>query len=415
MWNFFYNTLRIILVYPLLLLVLPFKKKQREFFKKRFFQNFDNLKDEPTIMIHCSSMGETNLIEPLVRELLETREEKILISVFTDTGYENAVNRYGKNPRVEIIRFPLDDYILLRKIFKRVEIKLLMIIETEIWPNLINLGAERGRVILVNGRISDKSIDSYKRFKAFLKPLFKKIELFFMQSAIDCERIISLGADPAKVEDTGNLKFAVNFEEYSEAEKSALKELISSSGREIYVLGSTREGEEKLILSNFKKDDFRTNYLVIVPRHLERVEEIEKLLDERGFTYGKFSELLKNGRSQVTDTLIVDMMGVQRKFYSVADITFVGGTLVNIGGHSLLEPLFYGKTPIFGKYLQNVKEISRELLKRELGYRIESEREFLTAVEKIKKSSDKKDEIKKLFSVNRDCAKKIVEKIDKIL
>lgn len=415
MWNLFYNILRIGVIYPPLLLVLPFKKKQREFFKKRFFQDFHNLTHEPTVMVHCSSMGETNLIEPLIRELLEKREERILISVFTDTGYENAVNRYGKNSRVDIIRFPLDDYFLLRKIFRRIELKLLMIIETEIWPNLITLGAESGKVVLVNGRISDKSIGGYKKFRLFLKSLFKKIELFFMQSEIDCERIISLGADPKKVQDAGNLKFAVNFEEYPEAERAELKNLISSCGREIYVLGSTREGEEELILSNFTKDDFKKKYLVIVPRHLERVGEIEKLLSERGVTYGKFSELLKNGKNWTTDTLIVDMMGVQRKFYSVADITFVGGTLVNIGGHSLLEPLFYGKSPIFGKYLQNVKEISKELLKRELGYRIENEKEFPKAVEKIKKSADKKDEIKKLFSVNRDCAKKIVEKIDKIL
>lgn len=415
MQSTFYNFLRIGIVYPLLIIILPFKKKRREFICKRFFQSFENIPSEKTIMIHCSSMGETNLIEPMVREILEKRKENLLISVFTETGYENVLNRYGKNPRIFVMRFPLDDYLLLKKLFRKIKLTALLIVETEIWPNLISLGAESGKVFLVNGRISDKSIGSYEKLKKFLKPLFEKISFFFMQSGQDCERIISLGADRKKVRNYGNLKFAVAFEEYEEKEKRELKELISAEGREIFVLGSTRPDEESQLLSNFQKEDFQKNIIVIVPRHLERVTEIEELLGERGLTYSKFSNLEKEGAEGKKDILIVDMMGVQRKFYSIADITFVGGTLVNIGGHSLLEPLFYGKTPIFGKYLQNVKEISRELLKRKLGYRINSAEEFLKAAESIKSSPDKTLEIKEIFSSNRDSAKKIVEKIDEML
>lgn len=430
---FIYNLIRYTFIYPLIFIISLFNGKKRRFFRERLFQDFSKLKKftlrkEPFIMVHCSSMGETNLADPLIRKLLRDRKEKILLSVFTETGYENVKNRYSSEKRVEIIRFPLDDYFLIKRIIKSINLKMLIVVETEIWPNLIEQVSKKSRVIFINGRISDKSIGSYMRFKFFLKPIFQKVSYFFMQSEIDSERIISLGANSNRVSNVGNLKFCINFENYSERELEETKELINAKDRDIYVFGSTREEEEEKILPYLKKGK-KKRVLIIVPRHLHRVEEIEKILRESGYTYNKYSKLLEdkrleneksenNTRKKIhikKDVLIVDMMGVQRLFYALADAIFVGGTLVNIGGHSLLEPLFYGKTPIFGTHLNNVKDISKELIQRKLGYMIKNGEDFPLVAREILDSEDKKNEITKLFSENSKTLEKIVEKIQKMI
>ncbi|MGL5100261.1 MAG: 3-deoxy-D-manno-octulosonic acid transferase, partial [Fusobacteriaceae bacterium] len=338
----------------------------------------------------------------------------ILLSVFTDTGYENVKNRYVSEERVKIVRFPLDDYFLIKKILKAVKLKMLIVVETEIWPNLISQASKNSKVIFINGRISDKSIESYTKFRFFLKEIFQKTDYFFMQSEVDRERIISLGADDQRVENVGNLKFSINFETYSEKEVEETKELISAANREIYVFGSTREYEEEMLLP-YLKNMKEKRLLVIVPRHLHRIDEIERVVKENGFTYNRFSDLLKNGRDEEKDVLVVDMMGVQRKFYALCHIAFVGGTLVDIGGHSLLEPLFYGKTPIFGPHLNNVKDISRELIRRNLGYKVREGKDFSIFARAILDSKDKKSEIRKIFKGNSETLEKIVEKIDKMI
>ncbi|MGL4968967.1 MAG: 3-deoxy-D-manno-octulosonic acid transferase, partial [Fusobacteriaceae bacterium] len=264
------------------------------------------------------------------------------------------------------------------------------------------------------GRISDKSIESYRKFRFFLREIFKKTDYFFMQSEVDKDRIISLGAPAERVENIGNLKFSINFETYSEEELEKTKELITAENREIYVFGSTREYEEEKILP-YLKNMKEKRLLIIVPRHLQRVNEIERVLEGNGFSHNKFSDLLQNGRDGKKNALIVDMMGVQRKFYALCHVAFVGGTLVNIGGHSLLEPLFYGKTPVFGPYLNNVKDISRELLLKGLGYEIKKGENFPIIARTILDSEDKKIKIEKLFRENSKTLEKIVEKIDKMI
>ncbi|MGL5542054.1 MAG: 3-deoxy-D-manno-octulosonic acid transferase [Fusobacteriaceae bacterium] len=414
MWIFFYNLIRYFLLYPILLILSLISGKKRKFFLKRFFQDLSFLKKEAVIMIHCSSMGETNLADPLIRRLLREREEKILLSVFTDTGYENVKNRYSSEERVQIIRFPLDDYFLVKKTLKAVNLKMLIVVETEIWPNLIKQSSQEGKVMFINGRISDKSIESYRKFRFFLREIFKKTDYFFMQSEVDKDRIISLGAPAERVENIGNIKFSINFETYSEEELEKTKELITAENREIYVFGSTREYEEEKILP-YLKNMKEKRLLIIVPRHLQRVNEIERVLEGNGFSHNKFSDLLQNGRDGKKNALIVDMMGVQRKFYALCHVAFVGGTLVNIGGHSLLEPLFYGKTPVFGPYLNNVKDISRELLLKGLGYEIKKGENFPIIARTILDSEDKKIKIEKLFRENSKTLEKIVEKIDKMI
>ena len=407
-----YNLLRILLWIPLKV-VMILRPKKRIFIEKRLNQNFDFLKSEkPYIWLHCSSVGEINLSDALIKKLLAEREEDILISIFTDTGYETAQNKYSKEERIKIIYFPLDCKNEIRKILKRIDLKLLILIETEIWPNLISCAKKKGKVILVNGRISDKSFGRYMKLKRILKNVLGKIDHFYMQTPLDEERIETIGADSEKVSVAGNLKFDIELQNYSEEEKNELKEIIKADGRKIFVAGSTRTGEDEVILDAF--GHLKDYMLILVPRHLDRIEKIEDLLIKRKIKFSKYSDCLE-GKSEKSEVIIVDKMGVLRKFYSVCDTAFVGGTLVNIGGHSLLEPLFYRKTPIFGKYLQNVKDIADEILKRGIGLKVDSSEDIAVSIGEIDNGHVRTDEIENFFKANQNTAQKITDEINKLI
>lgn len=233
-----------------------------------------------------------------------------------------------------------------------------------------------------------------------------------MQTKKDAIRIEKIGADRDKIEVVGNLKFDIKFEDYTTEEKEELKELIRTDERNIFVAGSVRTGEDEIIVDAFEK--LKNYQLILVPRHLERIPKMEEFLRSKNLNFSKYSDYL-SGKKEKSDILIVDKMGVLRKFYSIADVAFVGGTLVNIGGHSLLEPLFYRKTPIFGKYLQNVKDISEEILKREIGFKVEESKDIVLAVEEINSGCIKNEEIERFFKDNQNVASKLLKKIDEII
>lgn len=332
--------------------------------------------------------------------------------MFTDTGYAMANKKYNNENRIDICYFPIDDYFVIKKILSKINVKLLIIIETEIWPNLIKLNSKKGKVILVNGRISDRSYKKYLKLRFITKALLTgEIDKFYMQTEIDAKRIKKIGATDSKVSVVGNLKFDIELENYSKEDKIKLRNKIKVGNRKVLVAGSTRTGEDEILLNAFKN---LNNYiLVLVPRHLERICKLEKLLLDNNFSFEKLSEI-KNDNDK-KDIIIVDKMGILRKFYAISDVAFVGGTLVNIGGHSLLEPLFYRKTPIFGKYVQNVKDISKEILKRNIGFKVENSKEILNSIEKIENHTIENKEIEDFFNKNRNVADKILKEINKII
>lgn len=404
----FYQILRVFLT-PFILFLIMIGGKKGEFLKKRLKQDFSSLKKEEYIWIHCSSVGEINLSEPLIKKLLDKREERILLTLFTDTGINVAKEKFGKNERVDIFYFPLDDKKNIKSILNKINLNLLILIETEIWPNLIKEVGKKTKIIIVNGRISDKSLSRYKLLKNYLKSLFLYITKFYMQSEEDSKRIIEIGALKEKVETLGNIKFDIKFPEYTEQEKEELIRFFSVDGRKVFTTGSSRTGEYEVLLDTFKK--LKNTLLILVPRHIERTPQVEEIIKQYGFSYKKFSDIEK-GKNEKTDIIIVDKIGLLRKIYSITDVAFVGGTLVNIGGHSLLEPLFYGKTPIFGPYLQNVKEISNEILQLQLGYKVNNSSEFLAAIDKVEQNQNRsKEKIKNLFEKNNQITDKIIEKI----
>ena len=399
-----YNLLRNVA----LALYKPFMNdKMKSFIDKRLKQDFSDLKKEDYIWIHCSSVGEVNLSEDLVNKFYSISRKNILISVFTDTGYENAVKKYSAKNKIKVIYFPIDDKDKIQEILKRINLQLLVLVETELWPNLINeVNKNKSRIVIVNGRISDRSYPRYKKMKFLLKSMLGKIDYFYMQSEIDKNRIIDLGASNEKVENIGNLKFSISLEKYSDEDKKEYKEFLNILDRKIFVAGSTRTGENEIILNVFEK--LKNTVLIIVPRHLENIGKIINLIDKSNLSFIKYSEIEK-GNTNKKDIIVVDKMGVLRKLYSISDIAFVGGTLVNIGGHNLLEPLFYRKKPIFGKYTQNVTDISKEILKRNIGFQVQNESEFLEAINSLEKNNNN-DEINNFFEENKFISLNIVKK-----
>lgn len=407
----FYQIIRRILQ-PFILILMMIGGKKGEFLKKRLKQDFSSLKKEEYIWVHCSSVGEINLSETLIKKLLDNRKERILLTMFTDTGIGVARDKFVKNERVDIFYFPLDDRKNILDILKRIKLNLLILVETEIWPNLVTEIGKKSKVIIVNGRISDRSFKRYQKLSSYLKKIFLYVDRFYMQSDEDSRRIIEIGAEKSRVETLGNLKFDISFQKYSDEERKELQSLFNVDSRKVFTAGSSRSGEYEILLDTFK--NLKNTLLVLVPRHIERTPKIEEIIKEYGFSYKKYSEL--ESKKEKTDIIIVDKIGILRKIYSITDIAFVGGTLVNIGGHSLLEPLFYGKTPIFGPYLQNVKEISREILELGLGYKVTNVNEFLEAIKEIGiKQESSSEKIRELFEKNNRTADKIVERIKKLI
>jgi len=411
-----YNLLRILLYFVIMILAI-FNGKLLKFFKSRLFQkiandNFLN-EGEEAILIHFSSVGEFNLSQELIEKILKSeknrKKEKVILSVMTDTGFSAVNKKYSENDNVKVFYFPLDDFFVLRKIYKKYKIRKTIVIETEIWPNLYYFAAKNGKLFIVNGRLTEKKLKSYLKFKWFIKNTINRAEKIMVQSDLDKKRYEKLGINENKIKVYKNLKYSIKYNEISDEKKQNYFDTVLDKDKKIIVCGSTRPNEEKIWLKVLKKINQNNEYqLVLVPRHLERVDEIEKIILEN-FSKKDYLLLTAIEKNKINlkaenkkEIVIIDKMRILTDFYQLADFVFVGGTLVNIGGHSILEPLFYGKKPIIGKYFQNIEEIVKDA--RELGFIeiVENENEI---IEYLKKSEN--IDTKRFFEKNNE--------IDKIL
>lgn len=382
-----YNILRYFL-YGIIGIVSIFNKKLHIFFSKRMKQDFSkrkfsNNKNE-AILIHMSSVGEFNLSRELIDRLI-LKGENVILSIMTDTGKAAAEKGYGNNENVAIFYFPLDDYVCLANLFKTYKIKKTVIIETEIWPNLYSVASEKSELYIINGRLTEKKMKSYLKIKGFIRKLLNKAEKIMVQSDEDRKRYVSLGLTDEKVKVYKNLKYSIKYEKISEEAEEKYIENNIQKDKKIIVCGSTRPGEEKIWLEVFKEINEEKEYqLVLVPRHLDRIDEVINEIHQV-FPEGENSKISYSLMSEYkkTDILVVDRMGVLRDFYQLADFVFVGGTLVDIGGHSILEPLYYGKKPIIGNYYQNIAEIVEDAKKMSFIKIVENKNEI---VEYLKKS-----------------------------
>lgn len=309
------------------------------------------------IWIHAASVGEVRSAETLVGELkARAPERKVLISTFTATGNRIAGQIAGVDAAIFL---PLDFPWSVRRALRAFDPSLLVIIETEIWPNLLRAAYRRGLPsLLLSGRLSEKAFARYSIVKAFFRRVLDLFSVLGMQSAGDAERISRLGAEKQKVFVVGSLKFAARYDD------NGVSTLVSSRdpARQLWVAGSSHRGEEEILLKAFisVRERFPNLSLVLAPRHPERFAEVERLLLNGSFAFQRKSRLAAEHYFN-QDVLLLDTVGELPAFFAAGDIAFVGGSLVDAGGHNILEPARFQKPILFGPHMANFKAIADEM------------------------------------------------------
>jgi 3-deoxy-D-manno-octulosonic-acid transferase len=376
-----YNLLLLIsalfLVPYYLLLGLRYGKSRRGIRERLGFyspEQLTTIQSKRTIWIHAVSVGETRAAMPLIRKLhQEYPEYQILLTNVTETGHAIALTL----EEVDLcLFFPFDFSTVVRKALTTINPELIIIVETEIWPNFISQ-AHRADIpmILVNGRISDRSFPRYRLIRFLFQPILEKFSALCMQSQIDAERIAVLGAPDNRVENTGNLKFDYELIDVTEQQICQRKERYRLPEQTaIFVAGSTHAGEEKQLLEAYRQIAAQIDQkliLVLIPRRPERKKDVIALLKELKFQYQLRSTLTeKDPLLSAEEVLLVDTLGEVLDFYSIADLVFVGGSLIPIGGHNLLEAALLAKPVIFGPHIQNFKEISAKMIRSGAGVKV---------------------------------------------
>lgn len=327
------------------------------------------------IWVHAVSVGEVMAAHPLIRELRKKYpDRKLILSTVTVTGNFTARRRVPEADAV--FYFPFDYPCVVRRVIRGINPEVVLVAETELWPNFFRELKEAGiPSAVINGRISPNSHRNYLKFKNFFRQVFDNVDLFCMQSEADAVRIADIGADPARVMITGNLKFDQKLP-VTQSVPVAI-----SSGRKVITAGSTHRGEETALLEIFSQ--LRIKYpdlvLIIAPRHPERFDEVAGLINNAGYECQRRTRL----KGPVKDVLLLDTIGELKAFYALCDIAFVGGSLVKVGGHNLLEPASMKKPVIFSRYMFNFKEISEALMSAGGGIMVKDKGELYAQIDNL--------------------------------
>ena len=369
---FIYNLLLVIVsiaVFPFLLGILLSRRKWRQGLAQRLGhlspQIVDDLKGRRPLWLHAVSVGEVIAAVPILRRIRARHPTlPIVLSTVTVTGNYTARKEL---PEVDhVIYYPFDYYWISMRVIRKINPRLFLHTETEIWPNfLFVLGRLGIPSIIVNGRLSGKSTRRYRMAGFLFRKVVSNITVFGMQSQVDCNRAIEIGADPKQVLLTGNMKFDREVALLKDEEASAIvRELRLGKGRDIFIAGSTHKGEEEIILAVFDRlvSEFPTLALVLAPRHPERFADVAKLVSEAGFVCARKSRPEDDRFGpEGPQVMVLDTIGELSRTYGIGTVIFVGGTLVNVGGHNLLEPVAYRKPVLFGPHVQNTHEVADAL------------------------------------------------------
>jgi 3-deoxy-D-manno-octulosonic-acid transferase len=356
LYNIIISTLGILSL-PWVLYQLAFVKKRRQGLAERFGGSPVMVKK--TVWCHAVSVGEVRAVAPMLALLDEDDRVKgrIALSTVTVTGQATAMRECGFVK--SIFYFPLDLPLVTVRAIRRLNPEIFITAETEIWPNFFHSCFIRDiPVVIVNGRISDTSFPRYLRFRWFFRPFLQRVALFLMQSEEDARRILELGAREESVCVTGNMK-------YDRSPKTvALPGPVQRWAEKGFLLvaGSTHAGEEEMVLDALDDFDGRGNILLaLVPRHPERFAEVASFLESRGTPWIRYTQI-DEAREITESILLVDAMGVLDGFYELSNAAFVGGSLVPVGGHNLLEPAMHEVPVLTGPYLHNFKDIGNAMI-----------------------------------------------------
>ncbi|MCS7272722.1 MAG: 3-deoxy-D-manno-octulosonic acid transferase [Fimbriimonadales bacterium] len=330
---------------------------------------------KPRIWIHCVSVGETLAAQPVVKLLRQQLPHyELVFSTTTPTGQQTAQSTLRDNVDY-LIYSPLDVPFAVRRTLARIQPQLLVLFETELWLNLIAEQKRRGgRIMIMNGRISDRTARRAPKLRALYAHMLRQVDFICAQSPTDAARFIALGASPARIEVCGNTKFDQALSAVNRSAEEWRHILSLPKNAPVIVVGSTRAPEEEQLIINAYQQILRAlpdTCLVIAPRHLERVGELEQLLQAHSLhPYRRSALPLPEG--QHTQVVIVDTFGELASLYSVADVAVVGGAFAPLGGQNLFQPLAHGKPVFFGPHTHNFRDIAHLAKAAGVGFEVQT-------------------------------------------
>ncbi len=346
--------LALVFYLPIFAFRMKVLRKDRIFLRERLGRGLlPRAAGRKAVWIHAVSVGEVLSLQNLVHELKVRHPEwDICFSTLTNTGIRVAREKLKEADTVFFV--PLDFRSTVRRVLKALQPDLLVLTESEFWPNLLREVKRLGHgILLINGRMSEGSFKKYGDLGPLTRKILRNVDLFLVQTGQDKEKLEQLGIESRRLKVAGNLKSEVHLPDFTAEELAAFKRGLGMDVREkVIVAGSTRKGEEERLLKAFalareKRGGLR---FILAPRRVERAGEIEKTAQAEGFRTTRRTQL---GAAGDWDVLILDTMGELARFYALSDASFVGGSLVDWGGHNILEPAYYGKPVFFGPHMQN--------------------------------------------------------------
>lgn len=381
---------------------------------------FTGIQPDPGgIWVHAVSVGEVNAAVPLI-EQLENRwpEKSITVTTMTTTGSDRVSKLFGE--RVSHCYLPYDYPWAVGRFIRRIKPGIGLVMETEVWPNFIHHCHKRQIPLLyTNVRMSEHSAQGYMRFKALFRPVFQRINALAVQSEPDARRLIQLGAIADRVQVTGSLKFEMNLPASTREAGEAVRRTLGNS-RPVLLAASTHEGEEQAMLEVFKRiqQSMENLLLVIVPRHPERFTAVARQVRKAGHNVA----LLSNNYSDFstsTEVFIVDAMGELPVFIAASDVTFMGGSLVAVGGHNPLEAAALARPVVFGPNMFNFAEIADLFLQHGAGIQVEDQKELEEVLQRLLDDSVLRDQYGKqgikLVEQNRGALGRVIAMVEQLI
>jgi len=370
------------------------RRKVLQAFRQRMGDHVVRQGTSPAVMIHAVSLGELNAARALIRSLSDSRPQlQFVISTTTTTGWARAQELYGKDPRITLIRYPLDFSSAVNAVLDRLRPELVVLMELEVWPNFVLQCRRRGiPVVLINGRLTEGSFRNYRLAGPLIRKTFRRLAAVCAQEDLYARRFIELGVEPDRVAVTGTMKFdTAQVADHLDGADALAQAVGLRPGQEpIWVCGSTGPGEEELILPMYR-DLLATHpglRLVLVPRKPERFDEVADLIGSQGFPLVRRSKPdVKAAGDGAPPVILGDTMGELRKFYSLADVVFVGRTLLDLGsrqhGSDMIEPAALARPVIVGPFTGNFAEVMNCFRAADAMVEVKSPQELKTQIDRM--------------------------------
>lgn len=425
----FFYTLIFYLAVPFILLRLLWRSFAAPAYAKRWSERFaffrplstnDKTENKKVIWIHTVSVGEFIAALPLIRQLQARGDFQLVVTTTTPTGSERVRASLGES--VFHVYAPYDLPDVLARFIRRIKPSLLLIMETELWPNTLAACAKRNiSSVLVNARMSEKSARGYEKFSLLTRPMLQNLTKVLVQNKTDAERFHRLGLSASQTEITGNIKFDLTLADELCSNANQLKQQWSRNGEcLVWIAASTHQGEDEIILDAFaqclKNPELKNLRLVLVPRHPERFASVANLCASRGFVVSKRSEKSVDARTQI---IIGDTMGELLLMLGASDIAFVGGSLVPNGGHNFIEPAAWQLPLLSGEHVFNFAEVARLLVEADALTLVASAQALANEVELLATNATERNKrgraALQVANSNRGALAKTIKSIEQLL